>query len=202
MIFQLDATDPDDQYKLVPATNGFFLVVLQAKLPSENQPLEAVRARVIEDYRNQKGTELASQAGVKFEAAARDGLAKGLSFDDICAEQKIKPQTLTPFSHETKSIPEVQDENEFDYIKGVAYQLPVGQMAPYEQVSADGFVIYLKGRTPVDESIVQRDLPAFLASQRELRQSAAFSIWLNREMHQHVIPAAKPAAAEPPPSSG
>jgi hypothetical protein len=45
-------------------------------------------------------------------------------------------------------------------------------------------------------------LPAFLASQRELRQSAAFGIWLNREMQLHAIPAAKPAAAEAPPSSG
>ncbi len=202
MIFHLDTSDPDDQYKLVPATNGFFLVVLERKLPSENQPLEAVRARVIEDYRNQKAMDLAIHAGTNFEAVAREGLAKGLSFDDICAEQKIKPQILTPFSHETKAIPEIQDENEFDYIKGIAYQLPVGQIAPFEQPAADGFVIYLKGRTPVDESIVQRDLPAFLVSQRELRQSAAFGIWLNQEMHVHVHEAAKPAAAEAPPSSG
>jgi hypothetical protein len=53
----------------------------------------------------------------------------------------------------------------------------------------------------VDEAIVKRDLPAFLANQREMRQSAAFNIWLNREMQMHVIPAAKPAA-ETQPSSG
>jgi hypothetical protein len=202
MIFQLNTNSPEDQYKLAPATNGFFFLGLDRKLPSENQPLEAVRARVIEDYRNQKAMDLAIHAGTNFEAAVRDGLAKGLSFEEICAEQKIKPQTLTPFSHETKSIPEIQDENEFDYVKGLAYQLPVGQIAPFEQPAADGFVIYLKARTPADESIVERDLPAFLASQRELRQSAAFGIWLNREMQLHAIPAAKPAAAEAPPSSG
>jgi hypothetical protein len=145
--------------------------------------------------------DLAIHAGTNFEAAVRDGLAKGLSFEDICAEQKIKPQTLTPFSHETKSIPEIQDENEFDYVKGIAYQLPVGQIAPFEQPAADGFVIYLKARTPVDESIVERDLPAFLASQRDQRQSFAFGIWLNREMQLHVVRAVKPAAAEAPPSS-
>ncbi|MGA2543614.1 MAG: SurA N-terminal domain-containing protein [Verrucomicrobiota bacterium] len=202
MIFQMNTNSPEDQYKLAPATNGFFFLGLDRKLPSENQPLEAVRARVIEDYRNQKAMDLAIHAGTNFEAAVRDGLAKGLSFEEICAEQKIKPQTLTPFSHETKSIPEIQDENEFDYVKGLAYQLPVGQIAPFEQPAADGFVIYLKARTPADESIVERDLPAFLASQRELRQSAAFGIWLNREMQLHAIPAAKPAAAEAPPSSG
>jgi hypothetical protein len=202
MVFQLNTNSPEDQYQFARASNGLFLLGLERKLPSENQPLEAVRAKVVEDYRNNKAMELAGQAGAKFEAAARDGLAKGLSFEDICAEQKIKPQILTPFSHETKSIPEIQDENEFDYIKSIAYQLPVGQIAPFEQTAAGGFVVYLKARTPVDESIVQRDLPAFLASQRELRQSAAFGIWLNQEMRLHVIPAAKPAAAEAPPSSG
>jgi len=202
MLFQLNTNSPEDQYKFAPATNGFFFLGLDRKLPSENQPLEAVRARVIEDYRKQKAMDLAIHAGTNFEAAVRDGLAKGLSFEEICAEQKIKPQTLTPFSHETKSIPEIQDENEFNYVKDLAYQLPVGQIAPFEQPAADGFVIYLKARTPVDESIVERDLPAFVASQRELRQSAAFGIWLNREMQLHAVPAAKPAAAEAPPSSG
>ena len=204
MIFHLDATDPEDQYKLVPATNGFFLLGLERKLPSEIQPLEVVRAKVAEDCRDSKALELAIQAGTNFEAAAQAGLAKGQSFDDICAEQKIKPQVLTPFDIETKSIPEVEDQNEFEYlIKRAAYQMPVGQITTLEKTLTGGFLMFLKARTQVDDAIVQRDLPAFLATQREQRQMAAFSIWISREMQMHLVrPAAKPAAGEaPPPSS-
>jgi len=201
LIWQLSTNSPDDQYKYAAASNGCFYLGLERKLPSENQPLEAVRARVAEDYRRQKAAEMALHAGTNFEAVAREGLLKGTSFEEICAGQKIKPETLTPFSRETKSIPEIPDGDEFEYIKGLAYQLPVGQIAPFEQAGTDGFVVYLKGRTPVDESIVQRDLPEFLAAQRNLRQAAAFNIWLGQEMRAHVFRAAKPAA-ETPPSSG
>ena len=204
MIFHLDAADPQDQYTLVPATNGFFLLGLERKFPSETQPLEAVRAKVAEDCRDSKALELAVQAGTNFEAAAQAGLAKGLSFDDICKEQKVKPQLLTPFDIETKSIPEVEDQTEFDYlIKRAAYQMPVGQVTPFEKTLTGGFLMFLKARTQVDDAIVQRDLPAFLATQREQRQIAAFSIWLHREMQLHVVePSAKPAAgaASSPPS--
>jgi hypothetical protein len=203
MIFHLDLGDPEDQYKLVPATNGFFLVVLRAKIPSEYQPLEVVRAKVAEDYRNSKGLEMAGKAGAAFQDAAEAGLAKGQSFDEICAEQKIKPQTLTPFSIDTKSIPEIEDQNEFEGLARIAFELPVGQMAPYQQLPNEGFLICVKARTPVDESVVQRDLPAFLAREREQRQYAAFSIWMGRELQLHTTqPAAKPAAGQASPSSG
>ena len=60
--------------------------------------------------------ELAVQAGTNFEAAARNGLIKGMSFSEICAAQKVKPETLSPFSHETRSIPEISDETELKFL--------------------------------------------------------------------------------------
>ena len=198
------ASDPEDQYKLLQATNGFFFLGLERVLPSENQPLEVVRAKVTEDYRTSRAMDLAGQAGAAFEAAAQAGQAKGQSFEEICAEQKIKPQTLSPFSFDTKSIPEVEDQSEFDYlIKREAYEMAVGQITPFRQTSTGGFVMSLKARTPVEESVVQRDLPDFLAKQREQRQFAAFQIWIGREIQTHVkMPATKPAAGEAAPSSG
>ena len=197
------ATDPGDQYRLVEATNGFFFLGLERAVPSENQPLEVVRAKVTEDYRESRAKDLASKAGAAFEAAVQAGQAKALSFEEICAEQKIKPETLTPFSIETRSIPEVEDQNVFDYIKRAAYEMPLGQIMPYQPTPTGGLVMCLKARTPVDESVVLRDMPAYLARQREQRQFAAFQIWIGREIQMHVkMPATKPAAGEAPPSSG
>jgi len=196
--------DPEEQYRLLPATNGFFFLGLERVLHSENQPFDVVRAKVTEDYRDSKARELAEQAGEKFAVAAQAGLAKDLSFDDICAEQKIKPQVLTPFTIETRSIPEVEDPNEFALIARYCFQgLKIGQVSPFEPTETGGFLVYLKAETPVSDEIMQRDLPAFLATQREQRQMAAFSIWMGREMQLHVVrPAAKTAAGVEPPPSG
>jgi len=198
------ASDPEEQYKLVPATNGFFLVGLERVVPSENQPLEVVRAKVTEDYRTSRAKDLAGKAGAAFEAAVQAGQAKGQSFEEICAEQKTKQETLTPFSIETRSIPEIAEQDEFDYyIKRGAYEMAVGQISPFVKTETGGFVMCLKARTPVEESVVKRDLPAFLAKQREQRQFAAFSIWIGREIQTHVkMPSPKPAAGQAPPSSG
>jgi hypothetical protein len=198
------AMDAEDQYRLVPATNGFFLIGLERKLPSENQPFEAVRAQVADDYRDSKAAELAEADGVKFETAARAGLAKGLSFDDICAEQKIKPLVLTPFTIDTKSIPEIEDQTEFRYIAQTAFErMAVGEMSPFEPTGTGGFLFYLKAQTPVSDEITKRELPDFLARQREQRQMAAFSLWMGREMQLHVVrPPTKPAAGEEPTPAG
>jgi hypothetical protein len=206
MLFQLKTTDPEDQYRLAEATNGFYFLGLERKLPSQIQPLESVRARVIEDYRNGKALDLAHKAGSQFEAAVKAGMAKGLSFDDICASNHLKPQTLTPFSIITKSIPEIEDESEFDYyVKGAAYRMPVGAASDFAPTDAGGLLICVKARTPVDESIVKQDLPEFLAQQQAQRQAAAFNIWINRELQNHLhvaMPSSKPAAAPVPPASG
>jgi hypothetical protein len=62
-LFQLEIGDPTDQYQILPGTNGFYLVGLEKKYPSEDQPLESVRAKVTEDYRAEKAMELIKVAG-------------------------------------------------------------------------------------------------------------------------------------------
>jgi hypothetical protein len=202
MVFQLKDSDPDDQYKIVPGSNSVVLLGLERKLPSESQPLEAVRARVTEDYRKSKAMELSSQAAEQFESHARTNLAGGQSFDEACASWNLKPQTLTPFSIDTKSIPEIEDPREFEGLVRLAYEMPVDQMSPVERTATGNLLLFLKSRTPVEESVVQRDLPAFLTTQREQRQYAAFSLWLGREMQAHLSRPPKPSAAQtqPPPS--
>jgi hypothetical protein len=206
--------DPEQQYRYIQATNGFFFVGLERALPSQNQPFEVVSNQVAQDYLNRKAEALARADAEKFEAAAQVGLLKGLSFDDICAtsEPKVKPQVLTPFSIDTKSIPEIDDQELFRFIVQSTFEnLSVGQISrlePLPPVTPSGvpsgrFLFYYKAQTPVSDTVMQRDLPNFLYSEREQRQMTAFSIWLNREMQQHFKKAnEKDSAGEAPPSSG
>jgi len=196
VIFHLDLGDPGDQYKLIPAaiaTNGFYLVGLEKKIPSESQTLEAVQAKVVEDFRNNEAAQLAAQDGAKFEAAVKAGLAKGQTFDAICEAQKFKPQTLTPFSLDTTSIPEIEDQSTFEMLARMVYDVPTGQCSEFNPyVPGGGFVAYVQKRTPVDETIVQRDLPTYLHDQRLQREQAAFNIWFGRQYQVDVKRTTKP----------
>jgi len=203
------APDPEQQYRLIQATNGLFFVGLQCVLPSQNQPFEVVREKVAEDYRNSKAQELAMADGKKFDAAVQAGLAKGISFDDICAsfEPKVKPQVLTPFSIDTKSIPEIDDSRMFrDIVEFTFENLSVGQATPFEAFQttppSGGFLIYYKAQTPVSDDVMRRDMPSYLKAVRDQRQMAAFSLWMGREMQMHVEkPPARDAADQAPKSS-
>jgi hypothetical protein len=131
-------------------------------------------------------------AGAAFENAVRTGLAKGQSFDVICASQGLKPEILTPFAAVTPSIPEMTDKQEFEYLVRIVYELPTGQCSPFSPTPSGGFLAYVQSRTPVDEAIVQRDIAAFLDRFRRQRMEAAYQEWMMREFQAHVVMAQAP----------
>jgi hypothetical protein len=192
-LFQLEIGDPTDQYQILPGTNGFYLVGLEKKYPSEDQPLESVRAKVTEDYRAEKAMELIKVAGANIESAVKNGLARGQSFEAICAAQGVKVETLTPFAAVTTSIPEMTDKQEFEYLVRIVYELPAGQSSPFAPTPSGGFLACVKSRTPVEEAIVQRDIPTFLERFRKQRQDAAYQEWMMREFEAHVVMGQHPA---------
>jgi hypothetical protein len=188
MVFQLELGDPDDQYKLMGGSNGYYLVGLQQKYPSESQSFETVRAKVTEDYRAFKALDMVKEAGAKFAEAAKKGLAVGEPFDFICTAQGVKPEVLSPFSAVTPSIPEIEDREDFSYVVRVVYELAAGQASSFvAPTEAGGFVAYVKARAPMEDALVQRDIPAYLEKFRRDRQIAAFNQWLQREMRSHVV---------------
>jgi hypothetical protein len=188
VVFQgMDLGDPDDQFKLIQGSNGFYLIGLQQKFPSQSRTFAEVRGKVTEDYRTFKALDMAKEAGTRFADLAKQKLAAGVSFDAVCLSQQVKPEVLSPFSSVTPSIPEIEDRDEFSFVTRVVYDLPAGQPSVFAPTESGGFVGFVKSRTPVDDTIVQRDMPAFLARFRTDRQTAAFNQWLQREMHLHVV---------------
>jgi hypothetical protein len=195
IIFGPGFGEPDDPLQVLAGTNGYFLVGLEKQYPSEIQPLEAVRAKVTEDCRNQRATVMASSAGTNFEAAVALGMARGQTFDAICAAQGVKPETLTPFAAVDTSIPEILDKQQFQVLDSVVYKVPTGQCSPFVPPQYGGFVAFVKSRTALDEATVQRDIPAYLDKFRRKRQMDAFQEWFGREFQAHVVPADKSAPA-------
>ena len=129
-----------------------YVAGLQKRIPSEIQPFSAVHDKVAADYRQSKALELARAAGSRFESALGAGLAQGKTFDTMCAAQFVRPQTLSPFSLTSTSIPEVPDKSEFEQLQETAGRLHAGQCSPFIPTADGGFLLYFKAELPVDEA--------------------------------------------------
>jgi hypothetical protein len=202
LLFQLRDDDPDDKERselyapLVGGEAGVYVVGFEKRIPSVIQPLSAVHEKVAADYRQSEALELAQAAGKRFEQALGAGLSQGKTFDTMCAAQFVHPRNLSPFSLTSTTIPELPDKAAFEQVMEVAAKMHPGQCSPFIPTEEGGFLLYIKQQLPVDEAVLRRDLPAFLARMREHLQIAAFNAWFNREYQLHVVlPAGDRAAA-------
>ena len=75
-----------------------YVIALDKRIPSEIPPLEQIRDRVTADYKYDQARTLARQAGQELHVTLTNGLAAGKAFSNICAEAKVQPTNLPPFS--------------------------------------------------------------------------------------------------------
>lgn len=198
MLFELRTDDPDDKehasmYAQSPieGMEGAYVMGLVQRIPSEAQPLSAVREQVIADYRESKAVDLAKTAGSHFEQDLQAGLGQGKTFETMCAARFIHPEKLSPFSLVTTSLPDISDKSLFAQVQEVAGRMHPGQTSPFIPTDDGGFILYYKAALPVDESLVKQELPNFLARMREKLQIAAFNSWFNRQYQLHFVPSAE-----------
>jgi len=197
ILFSLRENDPDDKersllYAPSPliGENAVYVVGLRRQIPSQLQTLAQVHDKVVADYRRDKALELAKAAGEKFATALQAGAVQGKTFDEVCADEKARPQILTTFSLNTPSIPEFSDKSEYQQLQSTVFNLAAGQCSKFMTTAEGGYVVCVKSRLPVDEEKMRQELPAYLVRMREQRQVAAFEQWFGRQMQLHLVPPA------------
>jgi hypothetical protein len=195
LLFSLRENDPDDaDHSLLyvssplPGENALYVAGLQKRFPSELRTLAQVHEEVVRDYREDKALALATNAGGKFADALQAAVAQGKSFGAVCEAQNLKPQSLPPFALASTNLPPTMERNDFARLQQIAYALPEGQASGFVPSSDGGFIVYVKRRLPVDPALIQQQLPYYLATMREKRQSAAFQEWLGRQIQMHLVP--------------
>ena len=195
VLFSLRESDPDDPDRSslyasspLPGESALYIVGLQKFMPSQAQPLAAVRSQVEHDYRDIKALALAKDAGEKFAEALKLGATEGKSFDALCAAQNLKPQSLPPFSLTTTNVPPSIDKDDFRALEETAYSVPTGEFSRFVPMPDGGFVVYVQNRLPVDPATLRQQLPSYLAKMREQRQFVAFQEWLGRQMQMRLVP--------------
>jgi len=196
LLFALRENDPDDpDHSLLyvssplPGENAIYVAGLQKRIPSELRTLNQIRSEVVSDYRDEKAMTLARDAGSKFAEAVKTGMKQDKSFDAVCQAQNIKPRTLPPFALTSTNAPATMDRSDFRRLQEMAYSLTEGTASIFVPSSDGGFVVYLKRRLPVDEALIQQQLPYYLARLRAERQAVSFNMWISRQMQLHLVPA-------------
>lgn len=180
LAFKLSAEEP-----ITPPVVGeetVYVLALKEKLPSAPQPLEAVLAKVTEDYRQFESGDLARKAGRAFYATLTNGLAAGKAFKALCLENKLKLVEPPAFSASARAVPELEEAGiNLLQIRRPLTQLAPGKTTTFIPTREGGYILYLRSRLPVAEEKIKSDLPGYLEELREGRQNTAFNAWFRKE---------------------
>jgi hypothetical protein len=130
----------------------------------------------------QKAAAYAQSAGTNFYAAATVGLAVGKTFAQSATAEGRSAVALAPFSESTTELPEISDETEFNRIKYVTFNTPVGAVSRFVPDNEGGFVLHVQSVSAPDAAKKAADLPAFMSQLRRSRQNEAFNSWIVAEM--------------------
>ena len=168
----------------VVGEDAVYILGYKQRFASENPPFESVRERVNTEYRQMEATRLAQAAGRTFHAALTNGLAQQKTFAAICAEEKLTPIKLSPFSLSTRSVPELGGRVDLSVIKDHALTLSPGQVSDFVLTRDGGLMVQLVSRQPMDEARLKTELPAFLERARQNQQRQALVEWSRRETEQ------------------
>lgn len=177
----------------IEGEDGTYVIALRDRLPSIVPPLEAIKEKVIADYKRQQALDIAQTRGKIFYNTLTNAIALKKSFTEACLDAKYSPVSLPPFSRSTRALENVQLPVNLNEIKRVAFDLAPGQVSQFIPTREGGMIIYVRSVLPIDEQKMHKELPQFIASIRQTRLYEAADLWLQkqRQAMQMVVPERK-----------
>ena len=168
-------------------TDGAYITALKIRIPASTPPLEAVRARVTEDFRRQESLQAARAAGQAFHAAATNALASGKSFAESAANQKYPVVDLPAFSLSSTSVPGLPPYADLASLKNAAFALQAGQAGTFTFTRDGGFVLFLKERKQPTAEAVKAGMPGYLKERRGQGARGPFVQWFTTEWEKSAL---------------
>ena len=164
--------------------DAIYVIALARQLPSEIPPLADIQNRVTQDYKMQQAVMRAREAGTNFFYKMTVSMAAGKSFASACVASGLSPQTLQPFSLATRELPDLGDHAELSQVKQSAFTTGIGHAGNFVETGDGGFVLFVQSQLPVDQSVMDAELPKFTAELRRSRENEAFNEWLNGQVSE------------------
>jgi hypothetical protein len=125
-------------------------------------------------------------------------VAAGKSFDDACAQLKLKVEKAPPFSlaDESVKLPSAQR------IKQEALGMPVGAVSGFVPTIDGGLVFYVVDRLAPDPATAEQDKPRLARQILQQNQQALFQAWVNAYAREQGVSfgrqRSQPAPSEQP----
>ncbi len=166
--------------------NGLYVVALANQLPSAIPPLENIKARVTQDYREYAAVLLAQQAGTNYYHNLTTQMAAGKTFAQAAVAAGQTPLVLPPFSLSTTYMPELGGHAGIGQIKQAAFTTTTGRVSPFEPTADGGFILFVQETLPIDATKKTADLPQFTSQIRRGRENEAFNMWLAGEINRQL----------------
>ena len=174
---------PDEPFaNPIIGTDAIYVIALARQLPSEIPALTDIRDRVTQDYKFQVARQIALRAGTNFVYTLKISMADGKSFASACVTAGLSPQTLPPFSLATRALPELGDQIDLNQFLRFAASIPVGHTSNFAETADGGFILFVQSQLPVDQSVMDAELPKFTTELRRSRENEAFNEWLNGQI--------------------
>lgn len=167
----------------IAGTDTIYVIALAKQLPSEIPPLADIRDRVMANYKFQEARQLAVRAGTNFSHTLSASMTAGKTFSSACVAAGLSPQVLPPFSLSTRELPQLGELAELNQVKQAAFTTPVGQASSFQQNNGGGFVLFVQSLLPLDQSVMNAELPQYITTLRRARENEAFNEWYNREFN-------------------
>jgi hypothetical protein len=184
----------------VVGRDGVYIFAFERRIPSEFQPLEVVRERVVDSLRRSESRALAEAAGRQFASAVTNSIAQGGSFEAAAAEANLPVIALTSFSRATTTLPELGPRLSVAEVLRAAAGLKVGETSGFVPSMDGGFVFHLTASEALPQEMVTAELPDFLEQTRQVGRISAFREWQRRRFAEADVRGAARSAgtnAEP-----
>jgi peptidyl-prolyl cis-trans isomerase D len=182
-------------------SDAVYVISLNKRIPSEVPPLDQVQERATSEYKRQQSISLARAAAFAANTTITNGLAQNKAFAAICAEANLTPTIVPPISLSTRSLPGLEERISLSELKQAVFGTEPGKTSAVQMTADGAAMVFVKAKLPLDEAKMKTELPNFLATVKQQRQSEAFNEWFKKESDRGLrdTPVAQP---KPPPSMG
>ncbi|MFZ5807583.1 MAG: peptidylprolyl isomerase [Verrucomicrobiota bacterium] len=172
-IFDLSAANPISDY--LPIENGFVVFHLLEAHPSRVRTFEEAGKDIRGDYIQQRSAEWIQQRAATFRKEALKKLSAGATWEKVISELNVKSVSIPSF------IPAESENLKMEFgnlVRVLAYQLNTGELSQFVPTEKGGMMVYVKNRTPSDQSQQPAMLAKVAEAVLEQRQQAIVNDWL------------------------
>jgi peptidyl-prolyl cis-trans isomerase D len=185
----------------VPGEDGYYVLEYLASKPSEIPPFEQAKEKVTDQLKRQKTYEATAKQGEDALAQVKKLIAEGKTFDQACAELKLKIESPGPFT--------VSDEK-LDFpgagrIQQTALGMLTNTVSEFISTADGGLFFYLKDRKPPEPAEFEKDKAEFAQQVLQRDRRAMLGSWVSALVRSEQVDFGRlrsreqqPEPAEPP----